>query len=65
MREQILKSLQEYYETHKRNPRYLVLPTTLARRFEREFIGAEIPCIAFGLVVVEDARAETAKLADA
>lgn len=65
MREQILKSLQEYYEMHKHNPRYLVLPTTLARRFEMEFANAKLPCIAFGLIVVEDARAESAMLADA
>lgn len=64
MTQQILVSLQEYYALHKHNPRYLVLPPTLARRFEKQFAEKkiEIPCIAFGFVVVEDIRATEAAM---
>ena len=44
---------------HKRIPRYLVLSSKIRGAFEREFPGAEVPCIAFGLVVVEDKNAES------
>ena len=60
MREQILKSLQNFYHTHKRLPSYLVLSSDLARRFELENSGIEVPCMAYGLIVVENKDAQNA-----